>query len=295
MNIIRIKEEHEIKEFINTLFNLQLNGNNVFRGYSNENELSPSLVRNFQNIRTKHNLIKYERFLLEKYSHYSIQYLPSYDSYLDWVASAQHFGLPTRLIDWSYDPFIALFFSVFYNKKPQNNIYKLIVTDLDKNMYFEKVPTFPSRADRSITSNHRHIDNYFELVTGLLSNGGGIFRQIYNENTVINFVNKHNQYIEKENSENRHMLFFCSLNQSNARIISQKGLFQIPRRFIIQNNESNIIIKDDILNAAEIIFEIDKNLRSSILQILEKMNIRMPLLFPDLSNICNYIKNLSYE
>jgi hypothetical protein len=80
--------------------------NYVFRGLSNRDyELKSSLIRlggDYSNL--EHHLIRNFR----KYAHRDV--VPS-DSIWNWLSVAQHHGLPTRLMDWTYSPFIAMHFA----------------------------------------------------------------------------------------------------------------------------------------------------------------------------------------
>ncbi len=54
---------------------------------------------------------KVERHLLRQFKKYGHEFLNGNKNEWYWLSVAQHYGLPTRLLDWSYSPEVALHFA----------------------------------------------------------------------------------------------------------------------------------------------------------------------------------------
>jgi hypothetical protein len=93
----------------------------LYRGQHKDQPLLPKLFRPPRDAR---NIRETEDKLLFRFKNRSPYLLPTRpDNDWDWLSLGQHFGLPTRLLDWTGNPLTALFFALDADTHPSPTVY----------------------------------------------------------------------------------------------------------------------------------------------------------------------------
>lgn len=96
----------------------------IFRGVRDSRwEFASSLERTLKSFAIdphQHNIPELEGGLVRRFirqSHHYLTHLPAEENVLEWLSLMQHYGAPTRLLDWTHSMFAALFFAIEQTEK----------------------------------------------------------------------------------------------------------------------------------------------------------------------------------
>ncbi|MDX2135762.1 MAG: FRG domain-containing protein [Saprospiraceae bacterium] len=245
----------------------------IYRGHSNSDyELLPGLYRGGENAKWKitgqqgyweREMLRDFKLLAQKQVKEQFV-MPAND--LEWLFIMQHYGMPTRLLDWTESYLVALYFAVldaYENTDANAAVWMLDAWDF--NQHFMKQRSIPSSSDE------RMVSKYVAHETT-----GDVVRDILGEPPVV-----------------------LRANKATPRIAAQKGLFTIHGRnagpllqFIETiNNERKTSKEEGLLQrifCKKII--ILGSYKKEILKDLYCAGISHSVLFPEVEGICRELK-----
>lgn len=229
------------------LFSL-LDGKYIFRGINSVDSFLPKAVREGLSFEKELSLLD----MFEKY--YGLYYSAS-DCW-EFLALAQHCGLYTRLIDFTENPFVALFFSLYNPKSKEEDQYQIVICDP-----VDPVVLRGFNVWEKAKINER---------TGMLTLEYG---RTFTDNLEIAFR-------DFRNSTNDSLILLKTNYRSN-RMLMQNGLFVVPR---LATRESALSLMETQSNSS--IITVDETIRESCLEQLDKMGINEFSMMPDINSAC---------
>ena len=208
--------------------------------------------------RTRRSAFDVELALLRKFKRQCYVYtsqVPSDESTMEWLALMRHYFAPTRLLDWTYSYFVALFFAI------ENATGPAAVWALDTDWLRDRLgQCYPSAL--SLLDQDQHVERE-------------TFKALFTSDKANRLV--------------------CAVNpyRRNRRLSIQAGVFLCPGRIDIPFEDNLIGLLDDQIPGSvfcKLIVEVSSIERNEILKHLQRMNVYRASLFPGLEGFARSLE-----
>jgi len=210
-----IESVKDIIEKVNEQKQINLNSGEksdlIFRGQNYGYNLIPRLMR-------YKNISNLEKLVLAEFRRLSLPLIPGEpkDDF-DWVVLAQHYGLPTRLLDWTYNPLSALWFSINMVRSEgcRENVSKASI------WVFR-----PSLQDYQKQQNYD--GNIYELVDNIVYRPRNLTSRIINQSSIFTIHNINNNIpLEDDDSFKGKLIQYVINNRNEDQILEELHVMNI--------------------------------------------------------------------
>ena len=103
-----------------------------------------------------------EKNLIKQFKKYAQRHVVDRDTEWHWLSVAQHHGLPTRLLDWTYSPLIALHFATVELDKYDNDgaVWKVNYSQVHNLLQTQQTKSLDALGARIFTIDARRAPNF---------------------------------------------------------------------------------------------------------------------------------------
>ena len=241
----------------------------LYRGHSSfRYKLRPALFRDKNS-----KILTRERSILRELITRHPNEFSSDESVFDYLVRMQHYGLPTRLLDVTYNPLVAIFFACEKDTKDHSEVISITVSK-DQLKYYDSDTvhcianlsnlTDSEKADIQNCSNDKELKEH--------KSGERLFDFI---------AQKRPNFSPRIVRDHLFRAYVVSPKLNNPRILAQNGAFLI---FGIEKELSSKMSEFSIKK-----FRIDKGSTSDIRKDLNKLGVNKSMIYPSLDQTANKI------
>jgi hypothetical protein len=199
----------------------------------------------------------YEAWMLREFrreAYHHLHHLPEREDLLEWLALGRHYGMPVRLVDFTYSFYIAVYFAI--SRKVEEEVGWILAFNIKWHKQQLETYIVPKLLEKcNVPPNEAAFQDL------------RLFREFA--------INYNQDYVAAVNPFRR-----------NPRLASQQGLFLCPANIehdFDKNLESALPIDPEHRKGMLCLIQVPHGIRNEIIRELRRMNISSASLFRDLS------------